>query len=51
MPGQEFEYLPPAIIEAHHAFHWYAERSEGAADSFWTELRDAGLQVTAQPPA
>jgi hypothetical protein len=51
MPGQEFEYLSAAIFEAHEAFHWYAERSDRAADSFWSELRNARELVTAQPSA
>jgi plasmid stabilization system protein ParE len=47
--NQEFEYHPEAIAEAWEAFHWYLERSEAAADSFWDELRDARSAVTEHP--
>jgi plasmid stabilization system protein ParE len=44
-----FEYHPAAIIEAHQAFHWYAERSSQAADRFWNELIRVRKLVTEQP--
>ena len=49
MPGQVFEYHPEAIKEAWEAFHWYDERSETAAESFWQELRRARQSVTRHP--
>jgi len=49
MPGQKFEYHPEAVREATEAFHWYAERSEDAADRFWQELRRARQSVTRRP--
>ena len=49
MRNQLFEYHPDAIIEAHQAFHWYADRSEQAADRFWNELIRARALVTDRP--
>jgi plasmid stabilization system protein ParE len=49
MSGQTFEYHPEAIKEAWHAFHWYDDRSENAADDFWEELRRARQSVTMHP--
>lgn len=37
MPDLPFEYHPSATVEAHAAYHWYAERSEEVADRFWDE--------------
>src|SRR2546423_501247 len=51
MHSHEFEYLGDAIFESHRAFHWYAERSQRAADRFWEELRNARLQVSDIPSA
>ena len=49
MSDRQFEYHPEAIAEAWEAFHWYEERSEAAADSFWQELRHARESVTEHP--
>ena len=49
MSNHEFEYHPEAIGEAWEAFHWYAERSEAAADDFWDELHVARQAATCQP--
>lgn len=49
MPNLAFEYLPQAIREAHHAYHWYDRQSDTAADRFWEELRRARQQITEQP--
>jgi plasmid stabilization system protein ParE len=48
-PPLAFEYLADAVHEAHEAFHWYAQRSESAADGFWEELRRARRLVTENP--
>ena len=48
-PSLPFEYHPKAILEAHEAFHWYAERSEEAADRFWGELVRARKLVVGRP--
>jgi len=49
MSDQVFEYHPEAIQKAWHAFHWYEERSENAAEDFWQELRRARQSVTQHP--
>jgi plasmid stabilization system protein ParE len=49
MSNHEFEYHPEAILEAWEAFHWYADRSETAADNFWEELRAARQAVARKP--
>lgn len=49
MPNLEFAYHPEAVAEASEAFHWYAKRSETAADGFWNELRAARAAIVTQP--
>ncbi len=49
MQLRRFEYHPDAILEAHHAFHWYAERSDQAAEHFWEELVRARNLVSERP--
>jgi plasmid stabilization system protein ParE len=49
MSGQAFEYHAEAIQEAWDAFHWYDERSDSAAESFWEELTSARQSVTRHP--
>ena len=49
MPDREFEYHAEAIKEAWVAFHWYAERSETAAENFWQALRDARQSAMERP--
>jgi len=51
MSDRVFEYHPEATAEAWEAFHWYAERSESAADEFWLKLRSARMEVTRRPEA
>lgn len=48
-PDLPFEYHPKAILEAHSAFHWYRERSEQAADLFWSELVRARKKAAELP--
>ncbi len=49
MPDLPFEYHPDAILEAHHAYHWYAEQSQDAAERFWNELTRARKLVSEHP--
>jgi plasmid stabilization system protein ParE len=49
MPNLTFEYHPEAILEAHHAYHWYDAQSDTAADRFWEEPRRVRLMATDQP--
>jgi hypothetical protein len=47
----QFEYLPDAIEEAWEAYHWYAERSDSAAEGFLRQLQLARESVTERPDA
>jgi hypothetical protein len=49
MPNRSFEYHPEAILEAHHAYHWYDAQSDTAANRFWEELRCVRSMATEQP--
>jgi toxin ParE1/3/4 len=49
MPNLAFEYHPDAIREAWEALHWYAARSETAAENFWNDLIDARRAVSLHP--
>lgn len=49
MTAPPFEYHPAAILEAHEAFHWYAERDEEVADRFWKKLVQARKMVSETP--
>jgi plasmid stabilization system protein ParE len=40
---------PEAIAEAQEAFHWYAKRSQRAADRFLAELDVALARISEQP--
>jgi plasmid stabilization system protein ParE len=40
---------PDAVAEAQEAFHWYAKRSQRAADGFVTELDVAVARISEQP--
>ena len=45
------EYHPGALADAQHAFAWYAERSEAAAECFEAELRRAAEFIALFPSA
>ena len=40
---------PEAMTKAHEAFHWYAKRSQWAADGFIAELDVAVARISEQP--
>jgi plasmid stabilization system protein ParE len=40
---------PEAVAEAEEAFHWYAKRSQRAADAFVAELDVAVARISDQP--
>lgn len=49
MSHMPVELDPEAIAEAEEAFHWYAKRSQRAADGFVAELDVAIARISEQP--
>src|SRR5690349_5996314 len=49
MSNVRVEFDPEAIAEAHEAFHWYAKRSQRAADGFIAELDAAVARISEHP--
>lgn len=49
MPAVRFELHPATVAEARAARNWYAERNEGAADAFMTEVDRAIALIAGHP--